>query len=215
MLLQCDTTVIYALARENKYRGTLLLKDLKFNSSYNTYVYPGLPPGAIMNPGYESLAAALQPAKTKYIYFVRTNGGRHTFSETLAAHNKAVALYRAMSSQCRKYVGIASTCQMFVGCCVVRCICSMTRCAIVPVLRIRADSLGHLAIETVQRTAHNSQRTFEFRNRCRQVDLSNAVPAVFCKCFLLTVFLEIPTGYGHWMAISGSFHAMPPSAAGL
>jgi UPF0755 protein len=99
MLLQCDTTVIYALARENKYRGTLLLKDLKFNSSYNTYVYPGLPPGAIMNPGYESLTAALQPAKTNYIYFVRTNGGRHTFSETLAAHNKAVALYRAMRSQ--------------------------------------------------------------------------------------------------------------------
>lgn len=99
MLLQCDTTVIYALERENQYRGTLLLKDLKFNSSYNTYVYPGLPPGPIMNPGYRSLAAAFQPATTNYIYFVRTEGGRHTFSETLAAHNKAVALYRAMRSQ--------------------------------------------------------------------------------------------------------------------
>jgi UPF0755 protein len=95
MLLQCDTTVIYALARENQYRGTLTLKDLKFNSRYNTYVYPGLPPGAIMNPGMESLTAAIKPATTRYIYFVRTYGGRHTFSETLAAHNQAVAQYRA------------------------------------------------------------------------------------------------------------------------
>ena len=97
MLLQCDTTVIYALERENRYRGYLTLKDLKFNSRYNTYVYPGLPPSAITNPGYESLAAAVSPAVTNYIFFVRTEGGRHTFSETLAAHNIAVRKYRAMS----------------------------------------------------------------------------------------------------------------------
>jgi UPF0755 protein len=96
MPLQCDTTVIYALERENRYRGTLTLKDLKFDSRYNTYVYPGLPPGAIMNPGYASLLAAFRPATTNYIYFVRTTGGRHIFSETLAAHNFAVAQYRAM-----------------------------------------------------------------------------------------------------------------------
>jgi len=96
MLLQCDTTVIYALERENKYRGTLTLKDLKFDSRYNTYVYPGLPPSPITNPGLESLAAAIQPATTNFIYFVRTTGGRHTFSESLAQHNLAVAKYRAM-----------------------------------------------------------------------------------------------------------------------
>jgi len=96
MLLQCDTTVIYALALEHRYRGTLTLKDLKFDSGYNTYVYPGLPPGPIMNPGYDSLLAAFQPASTKYLYFVRTTDRHHTFSETLAAHNKAVAAYRAM-----------------------------------------------------------------------------------------------------------------------
>jgi len=97
MRLQCDTTVIYALERENRYRGKLTLKDLKFDSRYNTYVYGGLPPSAITNPGYESLAAAIRPAKTNYIFFVRTTGGRHTFSETLAAHNTAVRKYRAMS----------------------------------------------------------------------------------------------------------------------
>jgi UPF0755 protein len=97
MLLQCDTTVIYALERENRYNGKLTLNDLKFDSRYNTYVYPGLPPSAITNPGYESLVAAIRPAMTNYIFFVRTAGGRHTFSETLAAHNIAVQKYRAMS----------------------------------------------------------------------------------------------------------------------
>jgi UPF0755 protein len=97
MLLQCDTTVIYALERENLYRGKLTLKDLKFDSRYNSYVYPGLPPGPITNPGYKSLAAAISPAVTNYIFFVRTTGGRHTFSETLAAHNIAVRKYREMS----------------------------------------------------------------------------------------------------------------------
>jgi UPF0755 protein len=97
MRLQCDTTVIYALERENRYRGKLSLGDLKFDSRYNTYVYPGLPPSAITNPGYESLVAAFRPAATNYIFFVRTAGGHHTFSETLAAHNIAVKKYRAMT----------------------------------------------------------------------------------------------------------------------
>jgi UPF0755 protein len=97
MRLQCDTTVIYALEREDRYHGKLTLNDLKFDSRYNTYVYPGLPPTAITNPGYESLVAAFHPAATNYIFFVRTTGGRHTFSETLAAHNIAVQKYRAMT----------------------------------------------------------------------------------------------------------------------
>jgi UPF0755 protein len=96
ILLQCDPTVIYALDLANKYRGTLTLADLRFESPYNTYVKPGLPPGPIMNPGYPSLLAAVQPASTNYLYFVRTKEGRHTFSETLAAHNRAVAAYRKL-----------------------------------------------------------------------------------------------------------------------
>jgi UPF0755 protein len=96
ILLQCDPTVIYALEQAGKYRGSLLLADLKFNSPYNTYMYPGLPPGPIANPGYASLLAAVQPATTRYLYFVRTIDGKHTFSETLAAHNRAVAAYRAL-----------------------------------------------------------------------------------------------------------------------
>ncbi len=96
ILLQCDPTVIYALAQAARYQGRLTLADLQFKSPYNTYVYPGLPPGPIANPGYASLVAAIQPATTNYLYFVRTAQEHHTFSETLAAHNKAVAAYRKM-----------------------------------------------------------------------------------------------------------------------
>jgi UPF0755 protein len=96
ILLQCDPTVIYALALEHRYSGRLTYADLKFKSPYNTYASPGLPPGPISNPGYPSLLAAIQPAMTNYLFFVRTVESRHTFSETLEAHNKAVAAYRKM-----------------------------------------------------------------------------------------------------------------------
>jgi UPF0755 protein len=95
ILLQCDPTVIYALERANKYQGRLTRADLKFDSRYNTYRYPGLPPGPIASPGRLALEAAIRPASTSYIFFVRTTEGRHTFSETLASHNRAVAAYRA------------------------------------------------------------------------------------------------------------------------
>ena len=57
---------------------------------YSTYTHAGLPPGPISNPGTKSLEAALSPAATRFLYFVATGGGRHTFSETYDAHNDAV-----------------------------------------------------------------------------------------------------------------------------
>lgn len=57
---------------------------------YSTYVREGLPPGPIANPGEKSLAAALQPAATEYLYFVARGEGRHVFSATLDEHNAAV-----------------------------------------------------------------------------------------------------------------------------
>jgi UPF0755 protein len=99
ILLQCDPTVVYALEKSDRYQGTLTKADLKFDSPYNTYRYAGLPPGPIANPGMRSLEAVIQPASSQYLYFVRTTGGRHTFSETLAAHNRAVAAYRAMNGR--------------------------------------------------------------------------------------------------------------------
>lgn len=86
MLLQCDPTVIYALPELDR---PLLLKDLEVDSPYNTYKYPGLPPGPICNPGKASILAALYPADVKYLYFVATGKGSHIFSTSLTQHNLA------------------------------------------------------------------------------------------------------------------------------
>jgi UPF0755 protein len=59
---------------------------LKVNSPYNTYLYPGLPPGPIANPSLASIKAAIYPASTTYCYFVATGDGGHVFSETGAQH---------------------------------------------------------------------------------------------------------------------------------
>ncbi len=94
MLLQCDPTVIYALTLEGIFDGNLRKDDLKFDSSYNTYMYKGLPPGPIANPGEGSLKAALYPAEGDYLYFVSKNDGTHYFSKSLNEHNKAVNTYQ-------------------------------------------------------------------------------------------------------------------------
>lgn len=96
MLLQCDPTVIYALEQVGGYKGTLTLKDLRFDSPYNTYLYRGLPPGPIGNPGAASLRAALHPAQSDYLYFVANTQGGHFFSTTLAEHNQNVVKYHRL-----------------------------------------------------------------------------------------------------------------------
>lgn len=95
MLLQCDPTVIYALERRNEWRGRLLRVHLEVDDPYNTYRYPGLPPGPINCSGRAAIAAALNPASTPFLYFVARPGGGHTFSRSLAEHNQAVARLRA------------------------------------------------------------------------------------------------------------------------
>ena len=96
MMLQCDPTVIYALEQEGSYTGTLSGEDLHIHSPYNTYEHTGLPPGPIGNPGEASLRAALDPAKTDYLYFVANTQGGHFFGSTLAEHNKNVTKYRRL-----------------------------------------------------------------------------------------------------------------------
>ncbi len=88
--LQADPTVIFALKRAGTWNGNLRRPDLKFDSPYNTYRYPGLPPGPICSPGVASLRAAAQPAESSYLYFVSRNDGSHAFSSTLAEHNRNV-----------------------------------------------------------------------------------------------------------------------------
>jgi UPF0755 protein len=90
MPMQADPTVIFALERAGRYDGNLRRDDLQFDSPYNTYRYPGLPPGPIAAPGKASLEAAVAPAKVNYLYFVSRNDGSHVFAETLTEHNRNV-----------------------------------------------------------------------------------------------------------------------------
>jgi UPF0755 protein len=90
MALQCDPTVIYALLKAGRYSGNLHRDDLDFNSPYNTYRYPGLPPGPIASPGRASLDAAVRPADNDFLYFVSRNDGSHEFARTLDEHNRNV-----------------------------------------------------------------------------------------------------------------------------
>ena len=95
MALGADPAVVYAALLGNRWRGTIYQSDLDYDSPYNTYKYPGLPPGPIANPGVASLEAAMHPAQTDYIFFVSDNNGHHRFATTSAEHEKNVALYRA------------------------------------------------------------------------------------------------------------------------
>jgi len=92
--LQCDPTVIYALMLANRWNGNITKEDLQINSPYNTYRYPGLPPGPIASPGRASLEAALHPAPVDYVYFVSRNDGTHVFATTLDEHNRNVAKWQ-------------------------------------------------------------------------------------------------------------------------
>jgi UPF0755 protein len=94
MALQCDPTVIYALELAGRYDGNIRRDDLSVDSPYNTYRYPGLPPGPIASPGRASLEAVAHPADSDYLYFVSRNDGSHVFAKTLAEHNKNVQKYQ-------------------------------------------------------------------------------------------------------------------------
>ena len=92
--LDCDPTVIYAIRRTGEYDGVLHKSDLALDSPYNTYLYAGLPPGPIANPGTASIDAALYPAPVKHLYFVSRNDGSHVFSNSYRAHQRAVRRYQ-------------------------------------------------------------------------------------------------------------------------
>jgi UPF0755 protein len=94
MPLQCDPTVIYALTQRNQYDGNLTHANLQVDSPYNTYRYPGLPPGPIAAPSRTSVEAASRPEQVDYLYFVSRNDGSHVFARTLDEHNRNVRKYQ-------------------------------------------------------------------------------------------------------------------------
>jgi len=92
MRLQTDPTVIYGLGAE--FDGDLRKRDLLADGAYNTYTRDGLPPTPIAMPGADALAAALNPAPSKALYFVARGDGTSYFSATLAEHERAVTKYQ-------------------------------------------------------------------------------------------------------------------------
>ena len=92
--LDADPSIIYAELLAGTYQGALHHADMQFPSPYNTYRYPGLPPGPIGNPGRSALEAAMHPAQTDYYYFVADAQGHHRFARSFEEHNKNVAAYR-------------------------------------------------------------------------------------------------------------------------
>lgn len=97
MKLGCDPTTVYAALLEGRYTGVIHQSDLASPNPYNTYQHGGLPPGPIANPGVTAMQAALAPPATNYMYFVAKGDGSggHTFTESLAQHEAAVAQYRS------------------------------------------------------------------------------------------------------------------------
>lgn len=91
MPLQSDATLQYAFETRKK---SMTYKDLKIDSKYNTYKYKGLPPTPIASPCMKSIEAVLEPADTKYVYFVASIDGGNVYSETYDEHVKNVEKYR-------------------------------------------------------------------------------------------------------------------------
>ncbi|HMA45224.1 MAG TPA: endolytic transglycosylase MltG [Gemmatimonadales bacterium] len=99
MLLQADPTVVYAMGRRPR---RVYEKNLLIRSPYNTYLYPGLPPGPISQPDSASLAAALYPARVPFLYFVAQPDGKHIFSVSYEEHLAAIRRVKEQVQEIRE-----------------------------------------------------------------------------------------------------------------
>ncbi len=95
MKLEADPTFLYPITRGKPLGRVVYKSDLNRDTPYNTYIYSGLPPGPITNPGKDSIAAALDPAPSNVIFFVAQADGSSAFAETNAQHEANVAKWRA------------------------------------------------------------------------------------------------------------------------
>lgn len=99
MKLQADPTTIYAMVKGQRFPRNLTYKDLKYDHPYNTYVYKGLPPGPISNPGRKSILAVLHPKKSEwlYLYYDGRRMSKPVYSKTYQEHRKNIARIKKVS----------------------------------------------------------------------------------------------------------------------
>lgn len=90
MALESCASVEYVIGNNRKI---LNYEEMHTDSPYNTYIYKGLPPGPISNPGMDSILASLEPTKTDYWYFLSPDSERTIFSKTLEEHELNQAKY--------------------------------------------------------------------------------------------------------------------------
>ena len=95
MALGADATTIYPITKGKPLGRMIRRSELAADNGYNTRRKAGLPVGPITNPGRDSIAAVLRPAKTQALYYVADGSGGHVFANTLAEHNANVAKWRA------------------------------------------------------------------------------------------------------------------------
>lgn len=96
MMLQADPTIIYPITRGKPLGRRIRQSEISAVNGYNTYSMVGLPEGPITNPGRESIAAVLNPAKTDALYMVADGSGGHAFASTLPEHNANVEKWFAL-----------------------------------------------------------------------------------------------------------------------
>ena len=92
MNLQIDAVFFYILKDKIKNRK-VLNRHLKIDSKYNTYKYSGLPPTPISNPSIWSIRAAMNPMKTKDLFYITGKDGVFYYARTGAGHNINVQKY--------------------------------------------------------------------------------------------------------------------------
>ena len=83
MKLQMDGALNYGRYSHEKITPKRLRND---TSAYNTYLHAGLPPYPVCNVSFEAIKAAIFPAHTKYLYFVKQKNGTHAFSSSYKQH---------------------------------------------------------------------------------------------------------------------------------
>lgn len=88
MKLESDVTINYVTGKTATQAA-----DLKIDSPYNSYLYKGLPPTPICNPGLEAILATAYPTANDYIFFIADNTGKLHFAKTLAEHEQNIQKY--------------------------------------------------------------------------------------------------------------------------
>lgn len=90
MPLQADASIEYIL---NKPLSELTPEDLETESPYNTYLYTGLPPTPIGNPGLDAIEAVLEPTESEYLYYITDEEGNFYYSKTYKEHLQNIERY--------------------------------------------------------------------------------------------------------------------------